>query len=370
MSLFRVMTRNVYLGADVGAAMRLLPDVAAAAQAMWDDVRQSHFRRRVQVLAAEVMGEGPDAIGLQEAAVWRYDGVVAHDSVAELLEDLGGAYVVAARRNSFTTAGLTAVVRDPAFFRPRLGKDTAEFALEVGDVLLVRCEWAPRIVCAGGTAYDTATRAELAVPVAMRRGYIWADLDLDLPRPLRLVATHLESVSATAATEQARRLVRDLAQSDMPVVILGDLNADPRSPADSAYWIVRAAGFADAGPAGTEPTYFGGDVRLLLAEGDERPQREHAFTERLDYVLVRSRPGPGPGPTDQAARTDVYIGPCAARIVGRSPPFASDHAGIVADLFIACRPTSLPDHACTPAPQIPAEPASQTGRVSMWYLFS
>jgi len=34
-----VMSRNIYLGADVGVAMKLLPNFPAAAQFMWDQVR-------------------------------------------------------------------------------------------------------------------------------------------------------------------------------------------------------------------------------------------------------------------------------------------------------------------------------------------
>ena len=41
-----VMTRNLYLGADVGVAMELIPNLPAAAQFMWDQVRATDFNKR------------------------------------------------------------------------------------------------------------------------------------------------------------------------------------------------------------------------------------------------------------------------------------------------------------------------------------
>ena len=38
-----VMSRNIYLGADVGTAMKLLPNFPAAAQFMWDqEIGRAH----------------------------------------------------------------------------------------------------------------------------------------------------------------------------------------------------------------------------------------------------------------------------------------------------------------------------------------
>ena len=53
-----VMTRNLYLGADVGPAMNLLPDFGAATEFMWGQVRQTDFPARAQGLAREVAREG------------------------------------------------------------------------------------------------------------------------------------------------------------------------------------------------------------------------------------------------------------------------------------------------------------------------
>lgn len=65
-----VMTRNLYLGADVGVAMDLIPNLSAAAQFMWDQVKATDFNKRAPKLAAEVIAARPDVIGIQEATIW------------------------------------------------------------------------------------------------------------------------------------------------------------------------------------------------------------------------------------------------------------------------------------------------------------
>ena len=64
------MSRNIYLGADVGRALELIPNLPAAAQYMWDQVKQTDFSKRAKILAAEINLSSPDVIGLQEATIW------------------------------------------------------------------------------------------------------------------------------------------------------------------------------------------------------------------------------------------------------------------------------------------------------------
>ncbi len=66
----KVMSRNLYLGADVGVALAKIPNMPAAAQFMWEQVQKTNFSKRKMILAAEIQAESPDVIGIQEATIW------------------------------------------------------------------------------------------------------------------------------------------------------------------------------------------------------------------------------------------------------------------------------------------------------------
>jgi hypothetical protein len=150
-----VMTRNLYLGADVAEALALLPDMPAAAQMMWDQVAATDFARRAPLLAAQAAAVRPDVIALQEATTWRCMGglagrrVVVFDFTREFLAATAAAgtpYVIAEAPegrafNSGYAIGpyprLT-TVRDPERFQPLFGSDEAACGFEIADALLVR----------------------------------------------------------------------------------------------------------------------------------------------------------------------------------------------------------------------------------------
>ena len=61
------MSRNIYLGADVGVALELIPNMPAAAQFMWDQVNKNDFSTRSIVLAAEIKDEQAPEIELMKS---------------------------------------------------------------------------------------------------------------------------------------------------------------------------------------------------------------------------------------------------------------------------------------------------------------
>ncbi|MBA2463128.1 MAG: hypothetical protein H0V45_15435, partial [Actinobacteria bacterium] len=69
----KVMTRNVYLGADLGPGVRAssLPELVNAAGTILNEVDANRFPTRAKGLAAEILKNRPDLVGLQEAALWR-----------------------------------------------------------------------------------------------------------------------------------------------------------------------------------------------------------------------------------------------------------------------------------------------------------
>ena len=361
-----VMARNLYLGADVGVALELLPDMPAAAQFMWDQVAATNFDARVDLLAAEAAAAKPDVIGLQEATTWQcrphpWSGVATvFDFTAQFLAattEAGVPYVVAQKDGeralnagySIPAIPFLTTVEDPETFQPLFGTDSADCGFVIGDALLVRADLAGSVQ-AVGTAEYTTRYPVVPVVFTIDRGFAWADLAI-AGTTVRAVTTHLESLwsagSVPPAAEQARQLVEDLASTTIPVVVVGDFNSDPRDPrpagdptnpggqpdsseacpaqvadpstqtADatcSAYWTMVDAGYADSGPDaqlavnrtwGAEGDLAGPNPERLevsLAQGNDA-----GFTDRLDYVFTRN------GAT-----------PVSARIIGNQWPDSPD----------------------------------------------
>ena len=68
-----VMSRNIYLGADLGPILQA-PDVNSAVDAggeIANQVDATNFPLRAQALAQEILTKNPDLVGLQEVALWR-----------------------------------------------------------------------------------------------------------------------------------------------------------------------------------------------------------------------------------------------------------------------------------------------------------
>jgi hypothetical protein len=329
-----VMTQNLYLGADVSAALALMPDIAAAAQFMWDSVRDTDFPSRAPALAAEAAAINPVVIGLQEATTWSCTPdastapVVVFDFTADYLAATaknGPGYVVATKDGAKALSpgyaiepivGAT-VVRDPARFQPLFGTDQASCGFQIADALLVRADMAEHVAAVGIGTFDDVLEV---IPgfITVERGYAWADLDFNAT-PVRFVTTHLESVWSPNvepnSVRQARQLLKITSEVTGPIVVMGDFNADPRDPRGpndpnpakqpeasaacqgrtcNAYWIMVDGGFTDAGPDtadpknftwGADPTLAGPDlsrVPAAIASGNSV-----GYTERLDYVFVR-----------------------------------------------------------------------------------
>src|SRR3954465_1123451 len=68
-----VMTRNVYLGADLGPGMNAkdLQGLVNGAGQILNQVDANKFPVRAKALAKEMLATRPDVVGLQEAALWR-----------------------------------------------------------------------------------------------------------------------------------------------------------------------------------------------------------------------------------------------------------------------------------------------------------
>ena len=242
----KVMSRNLYLGADVGVALAKIPNMPAAAQFMWDQVQKTDFSQRKKILADQIRTESPDVIGIQEATIWYckahfWSGKTeVFNFTQELLAELGGDYVIATKNGveannpgySIGPIPFLTKVNDPKTFQALFGQNDADCGFQIGDALLIKKSLSQYVNQVGNSEYKDVYKV---VPTLMEiyRGYSWADITVQGTN-VRFVTTHLESLwdanKVPKAADQARQLVADLAKTKSPIVVIGDFNSDPRDP--------------------------------------------------------------------------------------------------------------------------------------------
>lgn len=388
-----VMSRNLYLGADVGVALELIPNLPKAAQFMWDQVKKTNFSARAPKLAREAAQDRPEIIGVQEATVWYCkkdlfsEKVEVFDFLDEFIaatKETGVGYSLASANGvdafnpgySIAAIPYLTKVRDPEIFNPIFGQDNAACGFIIGDALLVRDDVRERIIQVGNTEYD-ATYSIVPAIMTIYRGYTWADFKVQ-DTVVRLISTHLESIwdenKVPNSALQAQQLVADLKDAKMPVIIMGDFNADYRDPRPTgdanpgqqpvvsetcptsggamcnAYSTMIEAGFENSSPDAENPRYFTWGANALLTGPDKTRNasakafgNQYGFTDRLDYIFSKN----------------IYA-TVSSKIIGNVWPdgsgvwncgskicFPSDHAGVVATI-------ELPRSAGAIDPDLPA----------------
>ena len=374
----KVMSRNIYLGADVGRALELIPNLPAAAQYMWDQVRQTDFSKRAKILSAEINQSSPDVIGLQEATIWycqKYPWskkIEVFNFTQQLLDALDGRYQLVSKDGiralnpgfSINPIPFLTKVNDAQTFKAIFGSSSASCGFETGDALLVKKSDNLEIIEVGNSEYEAAYSI---VPTIMTiyRGYSWADIKVN-GVPTRFVTTHLESLwdknKVPNSAKQAMQLVSDLSNTKMPMIVMGDFNSDPRDPrlkdqpnpgeqpvqsqacqanaiTCNAYLIMSQAGYKDAGPDSLDPKNYTWGMNALLTGAD--PKRliaaklmgnAYGFTDRLDYIFSKNG-------TESVT----------SEIIGTQGEYGSDHAGVVATIALLNQSNvisqTLPKHA-------------------------
>ena len=303
-----VMTRNLYVGADVDAVIAALasPDPADDIPALLAAVatlRETDFPARVTAVADEIARFRPHAVGLQEVSTVDLTipplGVDLHlDFVpvlqAELVER-GLTYDVAARVRNIEAAPLPGV------------------SLLDDDVLLVDRN-SVTVQSAAGQHF-TANLGQVAPGVVLQRGFVRANVVIG-GEAYVIASTHLESGGA-AGLDQLRALqAGELAQaigSAPDAIVMGDLNQ-----------VLEGAGLADAWAA-LRPGVVGFTCCHLADLSDQIAP----FSQRIDYVFVRGVSHGG----DLLGQISPTGELPADRVAGPEHPiWPSDHAGLIARL--------------------------------------
>ena len=342
-----VMTRNLYLGADLTrafAALQAPPDrqldvLIGATTTIRAIVDQTNFPLRAQRIAAEIADHRPDLIGLQEVALWRH-GPLGQEATTvdyDFLQLLRGALDARGAHYVVASVQQESDVTLPGFLNGTL----QNLRLTMRDVVLKRADEGVKVLDASGANYVTRIPVTLAGQTAsFIRGYNVVDVRAGAKR-VRFINTHLESESSDVAYAQAAELLAGPASpsNGWNTILACDCNTDPlntsvkpgqvRAHQDPYLLLTGPGGFHDEwllfAPA--EAGFTSGLSELV---NDSPADAASEFDHRIDFIFGREADGSampvkrawvtGKDPADRTPPTPI----------GRLWP--SDHAGVVVEL--------------------------------------
>ena len=332
-----VMTRNLYLGADINDVLNPstlpagVPPEYVLPALVWQvhqDVIASRPDQRMAAIAEEIAAARPALVGLQEVETYYTQtpgdflagnpvaaSTVEYDFLARLLEALaarGADYRVAARNTNVD-------IEVPALPLPIGSGAPYDLRLVDSDVILARAGVAvsnPR-----SAAYQALRPVSLGgISFDYLRG--WSSVDVKLHgRSFRFFNTHLETQDAASYNvTQAAEIADSVANSPLPVVLVGDFNSDANAaPGDptytAAYGDLVAAGLVDLW-ADTYP----GEIGLTCCALKDLSAWSPTEQQRIDLVFSRGFAADG-----RVWRTDGALIPALGI-------FPSDHRGVVGEV--------------------------------------
>jgi endonuclease/exonuclease/phosphatase family metal-dependent hydrolase len=314
-----VMTRNLYLGANLDAIVQAKSAAEAfgAVERGWAQVQANNFPARARAIAREIAAAKPDFVGFQEAVLYRTqtpaDFTVTHATrvVLDYVKELRKALAARKLKYRFLGIGSWTDAELPSGNPPSM-----DIRLNVRDALLVRTDKKIKVrrVVKGEFATQTPLFGGFVIA---KRGWVYADATI-AGRTFRIITTHLESFDDDSQVAQGKELelAGGPARTALPTVLLGDLNSRADGTGTPTYSTLRTGGFGDAWTQ-ARPNAVG----LTCCHGDDLREVGGPFYSRIDYVLVRNGVrGIAAGIVGEEQRD---------RIAGVWP---SDHAGVWARL--------------------------------------
>jgi hypothetical protein len=276
----KVMTRNIFLGADLGPGLEAggLAEFIVANGGILREVDETNFPVRAQGLAAEIKQKKPDLIGLQEAALWRTGPFnadaalnnapvateVKYDFLQILLDELkakGMSYKAAVVKEEFDFEAPADYDNDPA-----TGTLGAEMngRLTMRDVILVNKDSkvdAKLKNPQSGTFSSLFTPVVGGIlPVPVTRGWTAGDVTVskgkgknEVKKSFRFVNSHFEAFDdetevPSIRAQQAAELLAGPGNAKR-TIILGDFNSDTATEVQQgdaqAYQTLLDGGFTE-----------------------------------------------------------------------------------------------------------------------------
>jgi endonuclease/exonuclease/phosphatase family metal-dependent hydrolase len=330
-----VMTRNLYLGASLAPALaaRTEEQVVLAAAQIYGTMLFTNFPARAAAIADEIAHERPDLIGLQEVSRWT--AIPTHpgptppslDFLTILQEQLvvrGLTYVVAAESDN-ADIGNPAVAPIP-LIAPSFGCQAPQadptfpdclVRLQDRDVIL------RKVVDGLSTSNPRSEHFDAQVvitlpgapaPLSFDRGWVSVDVSFDGAK-FRFLDTHLETEDFPTVQEaQARELLAGPMRPGQALVAVGDFNSAADGSTTDTHRILIKSGLIDAWWTNLGRRGFTCCRNETLTSSE--------LTERIDLILTR-----------RALPIEAHrVGVTPFQAI--PPLWASDHAGVVADVLV------------------------------------
>ncbi len=305
-----VMTRNLYLGADLAPVIdaETPEEFLSAASAALAQVAASNFPERAWALAAEIVEKRPHLIGLQEVYDFTLNGsngpVPFRDHLEDLMDALtaqGADYRVAAVVKEMDiqvplAGGLVGVIdRDVILAR-------GDVTTSIPPVALSGC----RTSLDGCNYQVVATVASPVGEIAAERGFVAVDALADNVS-VRFVNTHMEErqlnplnpnpLMPAIQAAQAYELISILAfapnPQGAPVIVVGDINSSPKDEITIVgpyrivppYMQLAGAGYTDAWTL--RP---GKPAGLTCCQAADLLNQDSMLYERIDLTFTNGIP--------------------------------------------------------------------------------
>jgi len=343
-----VMTRNLYLGADLTPAIesKSTSEFIEANGAIYRQLEATNFPVRAKGLAKEILDNRPDLVGLQEVALWR----TAPPSLGPVFSGKPEATTV---KYDFLQLLLAQLNRKKALYKPVVVQDEFDFEapadangqpgdgpggtgvlanaetnarLTMRDVILKRLHAGVKTTNpkSGHFEHLLVEKVAGAKEITVTRGWTGVDAQVRGSRKFHFVNTHLEAFDNEAEVpsvraQQASELVAPggPATSKLPVVLVGDLNSDVKTevkPGDAqAYRVMLQAGFRER--ATSKPNGCCIDSSYDLRTGSAAE-----FNHKVDHIMT-------------SAPKQVKL--LTSKVTGRKQQHGywdSDHAGLFSTL--------------------------------------
>lgn len=353
----KVMTRNLYLGADLGPAINAAStnEFVVANGQIVRDVDTNNFPIRAKGLAQEILNKKPDLVGLQEVALWRYgplndgapftcNGVPDDDSpfgcdftastvrynyLNELLNELNKGeqryrVVISQREFDFEAPTDYNGVPGDGDACPAQCDGEENDRLTMRDVILARVDRVTTTNVKAGhfdTLYEPTVAGTLVVHVL--RGWTQADVTIRGSHKFRFVNTHLEAFGdPTIRRDQARELVKPggPAAGQLPVILMGDLNSDDNTVQGGdrlAFYVLQNHGFRTRSTENPLSCCLNADIITQNGGGSVSD-----FDHHVDHILTNA---------------GQFVTLANSSVTGRQPVngfWDSDHAGVFSTLLV------------------------------------